>query len=156
MQKITPFLWFDNNAEEAIAFYGAVFKDLKVNRTVRYPEGSPGPAGEVMTLEFELFGQNFIALNGGPHFSLDGGVSFVVHCDTQEEVDGYWDQLAAEGKPIQCGWIKDKYGLPWQIVPKILDEYLADEDPAKAQRVMHAMLQMVKIDIPTLEAAYNQ
>jgi len=153
MQKITPFLWFDSNAEEAVHFYTSVFKNSKIVKVLRYGEAGPGPKGSVMTIAFELDGQSFTAINGGPHFTFSGAVSFVVHCKTQEEVDYYWDKLSAGGKELQCAWLMDKYGLSWQIVPDVLLEFLGDEDPAKAQRVMQAMMKMVKIDIAAIQAA---
>lgn len=154
MRKITPFLWFDNNAEEAVKFYVSVFKNSKVGRIARYPEGSPGPAGSVMTVEFKLNGQPFVVLNGGPVFKFNEAVSFVVYCETQAEVDRYWKKLSAGGREVQCGWLQDKFGLSWQIVPSILDKLMADKDPAKAQRVTQAMLKMVKLDIKILKAAH--
>ena len=155
MQKLTPFLWFDSNAEEAVHFYTSVFKNSKIVKVLRYGEAGPGPKGSVMTIAFELDGQSFTAINGGPHFTFSGAVSFVVHCKTQEEVDYYWDKLSAGGKELQCAWLMDKYGLSWQIVPDVLIELLQDKDPAKSKRVMEAMLKMIKIDIPTLRQAYE-
>jgi len=155
MQKITPFLWFDANAEEAVAFYTSVFKDSKVLATARYGEAGPGPKGSVMTMKFVLNGQEFIALNAGPHFQFNEAVSFVVNCETQQEVDDYWTKLTMGGKEVQCGWLKDKFGLSWQITPTILPQLLQDKDPQKANRVMHAMMKMVKIDIEGLKRAYN-
>jgi len=155
MQKITPFLWFDANAEEAVAFYTSVFKDSKVLATARYGEAGPGPKGSVMTMKFVLNGQEFIALNAGPHFQFNEAVSFVVNCETQQEVDDYWTKLTTGGKEVQCGWLKDKFGLSWQITPTILPQLLQDKDPQKANRVMHAMMKMVKIDIEGLKRAYN-
>jgi predicted 3-demethylubiquinone-9 3-methyltransferase (glyoxalase superfamily) len=154
MQKITPFLWFNNNAEAAAKFYVAIFKNSKIGRTALYPEGSPGPAGSVMTVEFKLNGQPFIALNGGPLFKFTEAVSFVVYCETQAEVDRYWKKLSAGGRGVQCGWLQDKFGLSWQIVPTVLNQLMTDKDPAKAQRVTQAMLQMVKLDIKKLKAAH--
>jgi predicted 3-demethylubiquinone-9 3-methyltransferase (glyoxalase superfamily) len=157
MQKITPFLWFDNQAEEAVDFYCSVFKNSKKGNMARYDEESSKaaqrPKGSVMTAEFEIDGQKFVALNGGPVFKFTEAISFVVNCDTQEEVDYYWDKLTEGGQEVQCGWLKDKFGLSWQVVPTILSKLLSDPDPKKSQRVMHAMLQMKKIDIPTLEKA---
>src|SRR5688572_29380258 len=154
MQLITPFLWFDNNAEEAMNFYVSVFKNSKVGRVTRYSEAGPGPAGSVMTVEFELDGQEFMGLNGGPHFKFTEAVSFVINCDSQEEVDRFWEKLTENGgAESQCGWLKDKYGLSWQVVPAILGELLKDKDRGKAERVMKAMLQMKKIDIATLKKA---
>jgi predicted 3-demethylubiquinone-9 3-methyltransferase (glyoxalase superfamily) len=155
MQKITPFLWFDANAEEAVAFYTSVFKDSKVLATARYGEAGPGPKGSVMTMKFVLNGQEFIALNAGPHFQFNEAVSFVVNCETQQEVDDYWTKLTTGGKEVQCGWLKDKFGLSWQITPTILPQLLQDKDPQKANRVMQAMMKMVKIDIEGLKRAYN-
>src|SRR5262245_47243010 len=156
MPKITPFLWFDNNAEEAVNFYTSVFPNSKITRMVRYGDAGPGPKGSVMTASFELDGQSFTALNGGPHFKFSEAISFVVHCKTQDEVDTYWSKLSAGGQESQCGWLKDKFGLSWQIVPTVLPELLADKDPAKARRVMEAMLQMKKIDIEALKHAQEQ
>jgi predicted 3-demethylubiquinone-9 3-methyltransferase (glyoxalase superfamily) len=160
MQKITPFLWFNDNAEEAVKFYTSVFKNSKIGKIARYDEAgekaSGRPKGSVMTVEFELEGQEFVALNGGPHFKFTEAISFVVNCETQEEVDYYWEKLSAGGKEVQCGWLKDKYGLSWQIVPKVLGELLSDKDAAKAQRVMDAMLKMVKLDIKKLKQAAKQ
>src|SRR5918996_847279 len=153
MQKITPFLWFDDKAEEAVKFYTSIFKNSRTTNTARYPEGSPGPVGSVMTVEFELEGQEYVALNGGPHFKFTEAISFVVNCETQEEVDRFWKKLTAGGQEVQCGWLKDKYGLSWQIVPTVLGELLSGKDAAKSQRVMQAMLQMVKLDIKRLKQA---
>src|SRR5437899_3013669 len=159
MQKITPFLWFDDKAEEAATFYTSVFKNSKIGKIARYDESgekaSGRPKGSVMTVEFELEGQEFVALNGGPMFKFTEAISFVVNCETQEEVDYYWSRLSAGGEESRCGWLKDKFGLSWQVVPTVLIEMLADKDTAKAKRVMHAMLQMDKIDIPTLKKAYD-
>jgi predicted 3-demethylubiquinone-9 3-methyltransferase (glyoxalase superfamily) len=157
MQKISPFLWFDNNAEEAAKFYVAIFKDSKVLKIARYGEAGPGPAGSVMVVNFQIEGQDFIALNGGPLFKFTEAISFVINCQTQEEVDHYWNKLTAGGgQESQCGWLKDKYGLSWQVTPTILGELLADKDQKKAQRVMQAMLQMKKIDIAALQRAAAQ
>ena len=155
MQKITPFLWFDNNAEEAVNFYASIFKDAKILEVVRYGEAGPGPEGTAMTVSFELFGQEFIALNGGPHFKFNEAISFSVNCETQEEVDEFWEKLTDGGTESRCGWLKDKYGLSWQVNPSILGKMLNDKDPQKTKRVMEAMLQMDKIDIPTLQRAYE-
>jgi predicted 3-demethylubiquinone-9 3-methyltransferase (glyoxalase superfamily) len=155
MQKITPFLWFDNNAEQAVNFYASIFKDARVLEVVRYGEAGPGPKGTAMTVSFELFGQEFIALNGGPHFKFNEAISFSVNCETQEEVDEFWAKLTEGGTESRCGWLKDKYGLSWQVNPTILGKMLNDKDPQKAKRVMEAMLQMDKIDIPTLQRAYE-
>ena len=154
MQKITPFLWFDNQAEEAVKFYTSIFKNSKIGNIARYGEAGPGPKGSVMTVEFQLEGQEFVALNGGPHFKFTEAISFVVNCKTQAEVDKFWKKLSAGGKEVQCGWLKDKYGLSWQIVPTILGELVSDKDAAKSHRVMQAMLKMVKLDIKKLKDAY--
>lgn len=154
MQKITPFLWFDSQAEEAVKFYTSIFKKSKILTIARYGEAGPGPKGSVMTVVFELEGQQFIALNGGPHFKFTESISFVVNCKTQAEVDNFWKKLSAGGKEVQCGWLKDKYGLSWQIVPTVLGELMSDKDAAKSQRVMQAMLKMVKLDIKKLKDAY--
>jgi predicted 3-demethylubiquinone-9 3-methyltransferase (glyoxalase superfamily) len=156
MQKISPFLWFDSNAEEAANFYLSIFKDSKILKIARYGEAGPGPAGSVMVVNFQIEGQDFIALNGGPLFKFTEAISFVINCQTQEEVDHYWNKLTAGGQESQCGWLKDKYGLSWQVTPKILGELLADKDQKKAQRVMQAMLQMKKIDIAALQRAAAQ
>ena len=152
-QKIVPFLWFDHHAEEAIRFYTSVFKEAKMGSVTRYGKEGPGPEGSVMVATFQLHGQEFIALNGGPEFKFTEAISFVVNCETQAEVDTLWEQLSAGGEESQCGWLKDKFGLSWQIVPVVLSQLLQDPDAEKAQRVMHAMLQMKKIDIPTLQQA---
>jgi predicted 3-demethylubiquinone-9 3-methyltransferase (glyoxalase superfamily) len=156
MQKITPFLWFDDKAEEAMNFYTSIFKNSKIGSVSRYGEAGPGQAGTVMSATFELDGQEFMALNGGPHFTFTPAISFFVHCETQAEVDELWDRLSEGGEEGQCGWLMDKYGLSWQIVPSVLGELLGDKDPEKSQRVMHAMLQMKKIDIAQLKLAYGQ
>ena len=156
MEKITPFLWFNDNAEEAVNFYISVFKNSKILSVSRYGEAGPGPAGSVMTIAFEIEGQTFTALNGGPHFTMSGAISFVVHCKTQEEVDYYWDKLSEGGEKLQCAWLVDKYKVTWQIVPDALIELLTDKDPVKSQRVMQAMMKMTKIDIATLNRAYEQ
>lgn len=155
MQTITPFLWFDGNAEEATNFYVSIFKNSKVKSIRRYGEAGPGPKGSVMTTSFELEGQEFVALNGGPQFHFTEAISFLVSCKTQEEVDVLWTKLSAGGHESQCGWLKDKYGLSWQIVPAALSEMLGDKDPVKSARVMKAMLQMKKIDIGRLKEAYE-
>ena len=153
-QKITTFLWFDNNAEEAANFYVSIFKNSRILKSARYPEGSPGPKGGVMTVDFELDGQQFIALNGGPHFKFTEAISLMVSCKSQEEVDYYWEKLTADGgQESQCGWLKDKFGLSWQITPDALMKVWTDGDPAKAQRVMQAMMSMKKLIIKDLEAA---
>ena len=156
MQKITPFLWFDNNAEEAINLYTSIFKDSKIGGISRYDKSFPDKAGQVMTATFHLFGQEFLALNGGPLFQFTEAISFLVHCEDQQEVDYYWQKLTEGGKESQCGWLKDKFGLSWQIIPRALTEMLADKDPAKAHRVMQAMLRMKKIEIAGLEQARDQ
>jgi len=156
MQKITPFLWFDGKAEEAMNFYVSVFKNSKVVRVTRYGEAGPGPKGTVMSATFELDGQQFYALNGGPQFTFTPAISLFVNCETQQEVDELWDKLSEGGKKERCGWLKDKYGLSWQIIPSALGKLLGDKDPAKANRVMMAMLQMDKIDIQRLQQAYEQ
>jgi predicted 3-demethylubiquinone-9 3-methyltransferase (glyoxalase superfamily) len=154
MPKITPFLWFDTQAEEAAEFYVSIFKNSKIVKTAPYGEAGPGPAGSVMTVAFELDGQPFIALNAGPQFKFSEAISFSVDCKTQGEVDEYWEKLSAGGEEGPCGWLKDRYGLSWQVNPHILGEMLSDPDPAKAKRVMGAMLKMKKIDIAALEEAY--
>jgi predicted 3-demethylubiquinone-9 3-methyltransferase (glyoxalase superfamily) len=156
MPKITPFLWFDNQAEEAMNFYVSIFKNSKALRVVRYGEAGPGPKGTVMSATFQLEGQTFYALNGGPMFSFTPAISFFVSCQTQQEVDELWGKLSAGGKEDRCGWLKDKYGLSWQIIPTALGEMLGDKDPQKAARVMQAMLQMRKIEIEGLKRAYEQ
>jgi len=153
MQKITPFLWYENQAEEAANFYVSVFKNSKVKNVTRYPEGSPAPVGSVMTVEFELDGQEFVGLNGGPSFKFTEAVSFVVNCETQEEVDYFWDKLLEDGTESQCGWLKDKYGMSWQITPTILSKLYDSKDPEKSKRVMQAMLQMKKLDVEVLKQA---
>jgi predicted 3-demethylubiquinone-9 3-methyltransferase (glyoxalase superfamily) len=155
MQKITPFLWFDNNAEEAANFYVSVFKNSKIGGVSRYEEAGPGPVGTVMVATFQLDGQEFVALNGGPRFKFTEAISFVVNCETQEEVDEFWDRLSEGGEKSRCGWLKDRYGLSWQIVPTVLGELMQDKDPEKSNRVMKAMLQMDKIDIERLKQAYD-
>jgi predicted 3-demethylubiquinone-9 3-methyltransferase (glyoxalase superfamily) len=154
-QKITTFLWFDNNAQEAMEFYTSVFKNSKIGNVTRYGEAGPGANGTVMVGSFELEGQQFTALNGGPRFKFSEAISLVINCETQEEVDYFWEKLSAGGQLQQCGWLKDKFGLSWQVVPTVLDELMRDKDPQKSKRVMEAMLQMVKLDIPRLRAAYE-
>jgi len=159
MQKITPFLWFDDQAEEAAKFYTSVFKNSKIGKILRYDEASAKaagrPAGSVLTVEFEIGGQKFTSLNGGPQFKFNESVSFVVNCKTQEEVDYFWEKLTAGGgRESACGWLKDKFGLSWQVTPTVLIDMLNDKDPKKAERVMKAMLQMQKIEINKLKAAY--
>lgn len=161
MQKISPFLWFNDNAEEAVDFYLSVFREGRIKRIARYPDIAPDPRprswpppGSVMTVEFELFGQNFVALNGGPVFQFNPAISFSVECASQEEVDRYWDAIiAGGGEPVQCGWITDRFGVTWQIVPKVLIDLTTSDDSAQNSRVTRAMLKMVKLDIATLEAA---
>jgi predicted 3-demethylubiquinone-9 3-methyltransferase (glyoxalase superfamily) len=153
MQKIYPMLWFDNQAEEAVNFYTSIFKNSKIKDILHTPEGGPAPAGTVLTIDFQLDGVDFTALNGGPIFKFTEAVSFVIDCATQDEVDYYWDKLLEGGRPDQCGWLKDKFGLSWQVVPKRLMELLLDKDKARAGRVMQAMMKMVKLDIKTLEEA---
>jgi len=155
MQKITPFLWYDNNAEEAVNLYLSVFKNSKITKVARYGDAGPGPKGSVMTIAFQLEGQDFIALNGGPMFKFTEAISLSVDCKTQQEVDELWDKLSAGGQPGQCGWLKDKFGLSWQIVPSILVEMLQDKDAEKSKSVMQAMMQMRKIDIARLRQAYE-
>jgi predicted 3-demethylubiquinone-9 3-methyltransferase (glyoxalase superfamily) len=156
MQKITPFLWFNDNAEEAIHFYNSIFKNSKTVSITRYGEGGPAPKGTLMSATFELEGQTFMALNGGPQFNFTPAVSFFVNCETQEEVDELWEKLTEGGKEGRCGWLEDKYGVSWQIIPSILGELLQDEDAGKAKNVMEAMLQMNKIDIKALKQAYEK
>lgn len=157
MKKITPFLWFDNNLEEAMKFYASVFKNTKIGNVSRYGEGAPVPAGSVMTATFEIEGQEFMALNGGPVFKFTEAISFFVNCENQEEVDELWTKLTTNGgEESQCGWLKDKFGLSWQIIPKQLGEMLGDKDPKKSQNVMQAMLKMKKIDVSKLKEAYDQ
>ncbi len=156
MQKITPFLWFDNQAEEAANFYVSLFKNSKITAVSRYGENTPGEAGTVRTVAFQLEGQEFTALNGGPVFKFTEAISFFVHCETQEEVDFLWEKLSEGGEVQQCGWLRDRYGVTWQIVPNILMELMSDPDPVKANRVTQAMLKMVKLDIAALKQAYEQ
>lgn len=156
MPKITPFLWFDNNAEEAVTFYVSIFRNSKVGTITRYGEAGPGPKGTVMSMTFQLEGQELYAINGGPLFKFTEAISFFVNCETQEEVDYFWEKLRDEGRPSQCGWLKDKYGLSWQIIPSVLMKMLGDKDAKKSQRVMQAMLKMEKIDISQLKQAYEQ
>jgi predicted 3-demethylubiquinone-9 3-methyltransferase (glyoxalase superfamily) len=156
MQKITPFLWFDGKAEEAMNFYVSVFKNSKIGRVTRYGEAGPGPKGTVMSATFQLDGQDFFALNGGPQFTFSPAISFFVNCETQQEVDELWEKLSEGGEKQRCGWLKDKYGLSWQIIPSALGKMLGDKDAEKARRVMTAMLQMDKIDIIRLQQAYDR
>ena len=156
MQKITPFLWFDGKAEEAADLYVSIFKNSRIVSVRRYGEAGPGPKGTVMMVTFEIEGQAFTALNGGPQFTFTPAISFFVNRETQQEVDELWEKLSEGGKPLQCGWLNDKYGVSWQIIPKALIEMLNDPDPAKASRVMKAMMQMIRIDINGLKQAYDQ
>jgi predicted 3-demethylubiquinone-9 3-methyltransferase (glyoxalase superfamily) len=156
MQRITPFLWFDGKAEEAMKFYTSIFKNSRVGTVTRYGKDGPGPNGSVMTATFQLDGQEFIALNGGPEFTFTEAISFVVNCETQGEIDEFWEKLSDGGAQIQCGWLKDKFGVSWQIVPTVLGKMMQDKDPEKTNRVMKAILQMVKIDIKRLQEAYEQ
>jgi predicted 3-demethylubiquinone-9 3-methyltransferase (glyoxalase superfamily) len=153
MPKVTPFLWFNDQAEEAVNLYTSIFKNSKILSMSYYGEGSPGTPGKVMTATFQIEGQEFMALNGGPEFPFTEAISLFVTCETQAEVDELWEKLSAGGSESQCGWLKDKFGLSWQIVPSVLGELLASPDPEKAQRVMKAMLKMVKLDIEKLKAA---
>jgi predicted 3-demethylubiquinone-9 3-methyltransferase (glyoxalase superfamily) len=158
-QKITPFLWFDNQAEEAAKFYTSIFKNSKIENATRYDEEgskvSGRPKGSLMTVPFQIEGQEFVALNGGPMFKFTEAISFIVNCETQKEVDYYWEKLSAGGEEVQCGWLKDRFGLSWQVVPTVLTEMLQDKDPQKAQRVMAAMLKMKKIEIADLKKTYD-
>jgi predicted 3-demethylubiquinone-9 3-methyltransferase (glyoxalase superfamily) len=155
MQKITPFLWFDGKAEEAMNFYVSIFKNSKVVSVSRYGEGAPAPKGTVMVATFEIEGQRFHALNGGPLFTFTPAISFLIDCKTQQEVDEFWEKLSEGGEKSRCGWLKDKYGVSWQVVPAILGELMQDKDPEKSKRVMQAMLQMDKIDIEGLKRAHE-
>jgi len=155
MQKITPFLWFDNNAEEAVNFYISIFKNSKILKMSHYGDTGPGKPGSVMAIDFQLEGQKFGAINGGPHFSFTPAISLAVDCKTQDEIDFFWDKLSEGGTPEQCGWLRDKFGLSWQIVPSVLGEMMSDKDPEKAKRVTLAMLKMIKLDIAKLREAYE-
>src|SRR6185503_13763328 len=155
IQKISPFLWFDHQAE-AVRFYTSIFKNSRVDAVTPYGDVGPGPKGRVMMVAFQIEGQQFIALNGGPHFKFTEAISFVVNCKTQEEVDELWEKLSAGGERVECGWLKDKHGLSCQIVPTVLSEMLQDKDPARTERVLKAVLQMKKLDIARLEEAYRQ
>jgi predicted 3-demethylubiquinone-9 3-methyltransferase (glyoxalase superfamily) len=155
MQKITPFLWFDGRAEEAANFYVSIFKNSKILDIARFGEAGPGPKGNVMLVTFQLEGQEFMALNGGPEFTFTPAISLLVSCETQAEVDDLWAKLTAGGKEVQCGWLQDKFGLSWQIVPKAFFDLMQDKDPAKSQRVFKAMMQMIKFDIEGLKRAYR-
>ncbi len=152
-QKITPMLWFDDQAEDAARFYVSLFKNSEILDIARYTEVGPGPAGSVMIVSFRLEGQEFTALNGGPHFKLTEAISLVIDCETQEEVDEFWEKLSEGGEKSQCGWLKDRYGLSWQVVPSILNELMQDPDPERANRVMRALLEMSKLDIAKLKEA---
>jgi pentatricopeptide repeat protein len=153
MQTIITFLTFNNQAEEAVTFYTSLFENAAIKNTVRYGAGAPMPAGSIMSVEFQLNGQDYVAMNGGPHFTFANGISLLVTCDTQQEVDRLWDGLTEGGKPGPCGWLTDRFGVTWQIVPTVLNKLLRQGDPEKAKRVMHAMMQMGKLDIQTLENA---
>jgi predicted 3-demethylubiquinone-9 3-methyltransferase (glyoxalase superfamily) len=155
LQKITPFLWFDSQAEEAARFYCSIFQNSRIEAVTRYGDAGPGPQGSVMTVAFELAGQKFVALNGGPAFKFTEAISLVVNCETQQEVDEMWEKLSAGGQEIECGWLKDKYGLAWQIVPTVLWQMMQDPDPQRKERVMKALYQMKKLDIAGLQAAYG-
>ena len=155
-QRIAPCLWFDHQAEEAAGFYASIFPNSRIVKVVRYGKAGPGPAGSAMTVEFQLDGQSFIALNGGPHFKFTEAISFVVNCQTQDEVDAYWEKLSAGGAEVECGWLKDKFGLSWQIVPTALPALLSDPDPEKSQRVMKAVLTMKKLDLRALQEAHDK
>jgi predicted 3-demethylubiquinone-9 3-methyltransferase (glyoxalase superfamily) len=155
MRKITPFLWFDNQAEEAAEFYASIFKNSKLVTVTRYGDTGPGPKGSVMTAKFELDGQEFVALNGGPLFKFNESISFVVNCETQEEIDYFWKELSAGGEESRCGWLKDKFGLSWQVVPIALQEMVDAKDPARSDRVMQALMQMDKLDVAKLKQAYE-
>ena len=156
MQKITTFLWFDDKAEEAANFYVSIFKNSKIETVARYGDAGPGPKGAVMVVTFQLEGQKFTALNGGPQFTFTPAISLLVNCETQEEVDELWEKLSAGGRKDRCGWLQDKYGLSWQIIPTVLGKLMSDPDPVKSSRVMKAMLQMDKLDIQRLQEAYEQ
>jgi predicted 3-demethylubiquinone-9 3-methyltransferase (glyoxalase superfamily) len=156
VQKITPFLWFNTNAEEAVNFYVSAFSDGKIHNTIRYTEGAPMPAGTVLTMEFTINGQDFVALNGGPHYQFTPAVSFVINCATQEEVDYYWSTLTADGgTEVQCGWLVDRFGISWQVVPTAMFEFLGSSDRVAAQRATTAMYQMKKLDLPALRRAFE-
>lgn len=156
MPKITPFLWFDGKAEEATNFYTSIFKNSKIVSLMRYGEAGPGPKGTVMSATFQLDGQAFMALNGGPMFTFSPAISFFVNCETQQEVDELWEKLSEGGEKQRCGWLKDKYGVSWQIIPAVLGQMLQDKDAGRSKRVMTAMLQMDKIDIAGLKQAYEE
>jgi len=156
MKNITPFLWFDNNAEQAVDFYTSIFKDSKILAVTRYGDSMPGPAGSVMTIHFKINDQEFMALNGGRQFKFNESVSFLVPCKNQDEIDEFWEKLSEGGEKSQCGWLKDKFGLSWQIVPSILDELLSGKDQEKTNRVMAAVMKMTKLNIHDLKKAYEQ
>lgn len=156
MQRITPFLWFNANAEEAVNFYVSIFRNSMIGAVTRYGDAMPGPKGSVMTIVFQIEGQSFMALNGGPRFTFTPAISFMVNCETQEELDRLWEKLSEGGEKIECGWLKDKYGVSWQIVPAVVGEMFANADPATLDRVMKAVMQMKKLDIETLKRAYEQ
>jgi predicted 3-demethylubiquinone-9 3-methyltransferase (glyoxalase superfamily) len=153
MQKITPFLWFDGNAEEAANFYISIFKNSKMGKISRYGDAGPGPKGSAMSVTFQIEGQEFFALNGGPKFKFTPAISFFINCETQQEVDELWEKLSAGGRTDRCGWLQDKFGLSWQIIPTVLGQLLGDKDPQRAKRAMQAMLQMTKLDIKKLQQA---
>jgi predicted 3-demethylubiquinone-9 3-methyltransferase (glyoxalase superfamily) len=153
MQKITPFLWFDGNAEEAANFYISIFKNSKMGKISRYGDAGPGPKGSAMSVTFQIEGQEFFALNGGPKFKFTPAISFFVNCETQQEVDELWEKLSTGGRTDRCGWLQDKFGLSWQIIPTVLGQLLGDKDPQRAKRAMQAMLQMTKLDIKKLQQA---
>lgn len=156
IQKITPFLWFDDSAEEAVNFYTSIFKNSKIESITRHGDAGPRPKGSVMTVEFQLEGQAFVALNGGPEYKFTPAISFYVNCETQQEIDELWEKLTAGGEEVACGWLNDRYGVSWQIVPGVLIEMMQDKDPEKARRVTEAMFQMKKINIKALQEAYEQ
>jgi len=155
MKKITPFLWYDADAEEAARFYTSLFPHSKIDQITHYGEGGPGPKGSVMTVKFQLNGQDFIALNGGPHFRFNEAISLTVPCESQEEIDEYWEKLSEGGAESQCGWLKDRYGLSWQIVPAKMGEWMDEKDPERAKRVFQALMQMKKIDMNELKAIHE-
>ena len=156
MQKITPCLWFDDKAEEAVRFYTSIFKNSKTGKIARYGEGGPRPKGSVLTVKFQLDGQEFLALNGGPQFKFTEAVSFIVNCETQKELDRLWEKLSEGGEKVHCGWLKDKYGMSWQIVPTLLGKMLSDPNPVRAERVLQAVLRMKKLDIKGLKKSYGR
>lgn len=156
LQKITPFLWFNNNAEEAVNYYVSIFNNSKIKGMSYYGDAGPGPKGTVMTVDFQLAGQAFVALNGGPEYTFTPAISFAVNCETQQEIDELWEKLTEGGEEVACGWLADRYGLAWQIVPSVIGELMQDKDPEKVQRVMQALFQMKKINIKTLLEAYEQ